>query len=107
MNDRPYKPGPSKIHGLGVIATRLIRAGERIHVDLGPEFHGFNHSCAPTLGRLYGVGQSYRTYAPYRFALRDIEPGSELTIDYRIWQFNKRFRFEFICNCPKCRKENA
>lgn len=96
MSDRPYKPGPSKIHGLGVIATRLIHAGERILFGLGPEYRGFNHSCAPNLGRLY---HRSRLYEPYRFSLVDIPEGSELTLSYT-------GRLEFICNCPKCRKEN-
>lgn len=99
-SSRPYKPGPSKIHGLGVIATRLIRAGERVNVNLGAEFYGFNHSCRPNLGRAYGA--TSRIYASYRFALRAIDENEELTVDYRAWG-----RPTFICNCPTCRKETV
>lgn len=95
MIERPYRPGPSAVHGVGVIATRLIRVGERIYTDLGPTYNGFNHACSPALGRRYDSG---RLYAPYRFALREIAAGSELTIDYRTFVP----QLGFTCLCPRC-----
>ena len=96
MTARPYKPGPSAIHGLGVITTRLIRKGEHVRTDLDDSYRGFNHACDATLSDRDG-------HQKFRVARRDIEPGSELTVNYRVWLYD----FEFICNCPKCRKEIA
>lgn len=97
MADRPYKPGPSAIHGLGVIATRLIRKGTKVNVNLIADSRGFNHSCDSNLS-----GHALTGDMKYRMVLRDIQPNEELTVDYRDWG-----RPKFICNCPICRKENV
>jgi SET domain-containing protein len=80
--------GPSRIHGRGVICTRPVPTGRALGVahwwagdrwnatpDLG-RFH--NHSDRPTC-RNVAVGQ-YR----YLVALRDLQPGDEVTVDYRL-----------------------
>lgn len=56
---------------------------------------GINHSCSPNVGI---CGQIDTT------AMRDIEPGEELTGDYVVAYQNEYFNF--ICNCrtKKCRK---
>ena len=86
----PWTIAPSRIQGQGAICTRAVPAGTSVGVahvwqygrgrweptpDLG-RFH--NHSSSPSC-RNYAVG-------PYRYlvALRDLQPGDEITVDYRL-----------------------
>ncbi len=57
---------------------------------------GINHSCTPNVG----ISGQIDT-----IAMRDIEPGEELTGDYVVAYQNDYFNF--TCNCPSkdCRKE--
>ena len=54
-----------------------------------------NHSCEPNLGILGNI---------ITIAIRDIEPGEELTVDYAMHISNREYRM--VCNCQKrsCRK---
>ena len=84
----PYGVAPSNIHGVGAFAARLIRKGERVRMPDGElaDFRGFNHSCDSNLSPAFRGG--------YRWALRDISPGEELTVDYG-------FR-PTPCRCLRC-----
>jgi uncharacterized protein len=109
MNSR-LRIGPSKIHGQGVFAKTSLRAGERVieyvgekitkaesarrcerqnwcifsldeEFDLDGDFawnpaRFVNHSCAPNCEAEYGEGRISIT------ALRDIQPGGEITFNY-------------------------
>ena len=80
-----YKIGKSKIDGAGkgLIVKKPFRAGEMIglaHVDDQPvtsigKFH--NHSEEPTAGSIQIDNRRYIV------AIRDLEPGDEITTDYR------------------------
>jgi hypothetical protein len=80
-----YKIGKSKIEGAGkgLIVKKPFRAGEMIglaHVDDQPvtsigKFH--NHSEEPTAGSIKIDNRRYIV------AMRDLEPGDEITTDYR------------------------
>jgi len=80
-----YKIGKSKIDGAGkgLIVKKPFRAGEMIglaHVDDQPvtsigKFH--NHSEEPTAGSIKIDNRRYIV------AMRDLEPGDEITTDYR------------------------
>lgn len=54
-----------------------------------------NHSCEPNIGL---KGQLSTV------AMRDIEPGEELTGDYCVAYSNDFFEFECNCQLPSCRK---
>ncbi len=124
---RSYK---SKIQGLGVVAIKLIQKGEIVavlggvivpiseikkyrkklgHVGIQindnfficptsreelEETGVFNHSCNPNIGYLDSI-----TF----IAIRDINPGEELTFDYA---FSETVFKAFKCNCgsKNCRK---
>ena len=120
----------SPIHGLGVFAKEKISAGEMVgvlggvivpkseireywdlmtHVGIQfnedffivPTTHAdleqkgvYNHSCDPNIG--FSSSISF-------VAIRDIEPGEELTFDYA---FNETYHDSFQCECraTNCRK---
>ena len=119
---------PSRIEGLGMFALRSFRPGERIkqinvvrevtsefplHVELGertdhcdypdgkvvllgfPDRH-INHSCDPNAYELYDGG------SPSLVALRTIEPGDEIVVDYNI---NITAGTAWLCTCgaTRCR----
>jgi hypothetical protein len=80
--------GPSRIHGRGIICTQKVLAFEVLGIahrwangrwrtthDLGA-FH--NHSPSPTCGNHAAAGLRYL------IALRDLQPGDEITVDYRL-----------------------
>jgi SET domain len=78
----PYRIGKSQIQGAGAIATHLIKEGQVIPMPpLKKEwmdFGGFNHSCVNNVSdRIPGSGLDHR-----RTALRDIQVGEELTVNY-------------------------
>lgn len=129
----PASIGPSIIHGTGVFALRAFRVGDVIltlddqrevreeapidpdrgelacHVDYvgagrlvlaqPPERH-INHSCAPNA---YSWTIGGRRHA---IALREIEPGDEITYDYSI---NSHWDTEWPCTCGTrgCRQRIA
>jgi SET domain-containing protein len=90
----PYRYDlPSPIHGVGVFAIRLIRQGELVPggTYVGLDFRGFNHSCDPNLGPRADDQVSLRP------ALRDIQPGEEITVSYTHINFHSVF-----CDCKVC-----
>jgi len=81
--------GKSKIDRIGIFSTVLIRKGELIPISNRAFFdtkHGFNTSCRPNVSPRVGNSQD-------REALRDIHPGEEMTVNYRIMG---------QCNCGDC-----
>jgi uncharacterized protein len=109
---------PSKIHGHGVFACRSFRKGEYIAtikgskviyksyyrgqsnrypdwigmghntwIDPVDEFQYINHSCDPNVGVM-------GSRALKAYALRNIQEGEELTIDYSIIEGDSDFIFE-------------
>ena len=141
MRKPPFATRRSPIHGLGVFATRRIRAGRRLIVYEGEElteaavdarydgdaaedphtllFHlgddryidasvggndarFINHSCGPNCESVVLDGQIVIR------AIRNIQPGAELTYDYAL-EIEKRAsrarRALYSCRCgaPSCR----
>jgi hypothetical protein len=78
----------SSIHGIGVIANRLIKKGTHLNLpvpDTGSLFNGYNHSCNPTC-----------KLTPSRIiVLRDIAKDEELTLFYIDCVGP-------VCFCPEC-----
>ena len=107
-----YKPLPdnliiktSKIHGLGLFATKYIPMGTFLgtsHIKhpyaedgwIRTPLGGFyNHSESPNchlLEQWYGLEES-RTISKNLFTLININPGEEITCYYTIWKFNEDF----------------
>ncbi len=92
--------GLSLIAGTGLLATARIAAGELVvHfaatpktvADLGP----VNHSCEPTL-----AWTDERTLT----ALRDVEPGQELTLDYATVIDDPAWVLWCHCETYRCRQ---
>jgi hypothetical protein len=54
----------------------------------------YNHCCEPNMGIKGDV-----TYV----AMRDIQPGEELTIDYVTNYDRENYRFDCLCGAPTCR----
>jgi len=81
-----FKIDKSNIHGKGVIATKKLKKGDFINVALFRAHDNYydttvfgahlNHSYSPN-ARTRFEGEYYRTYA-----ISDIEPGDEITVDY-------------------------
>jgi hypothetical protein len=86
--DEIWKIGPSTIDGVGVIANRKIRSGELVGVaiqqgflthNITPFGSKLNHSYNPTGALRYDYG----TKSDNIYATRDLNPGEEITVDYR------------------------
>lgn len=56
---------------------------------------GFNHSCEPNA---YIDGQVLLR------AMRELEPGEEITVDYATYCTSDTMEFDCLCNTPHCRK---
>lgn len=56
-----------------------------------------NHSCNPNIGFQDAISL---------IAIRDIQAGEELLIDYAYWECDATWKLKTICNCgnPNCRK---
>ena len=118
----------SKIHGSGIFASKKILKGEKVDSIEGelvvkkitsPEeskkfadwigvginkwintdasvFRFINHACEPTTAIT-----SARTVR----ALRDIEKGEEITMDYSLTDADPFWKIDCTCGSPKCRGE--
>lgn len=117
--------GKSKIAGKGIFTKEVIKKGEFVCRLKGKKFHWkynektdrelganwfglgkdiwvdpafplshINHSCGPNLG-MKGKIMFY--------ALRDIQPGEELTFDYAISEEENSWRMRCHCGSKKCR----
>lgn len=128
MSPRTSKPGLEIRHtaqtGRGVFATQRIHMGQPIvslcgtrysSADLPPELFAtqigpdlwlasdgssiddlINHSCEPNAGFLTGE--------TILFALRDIEPGEEITWDYSTSIDEPGWRLKCLCRSSRCRQ---
>ena len=86
--------GRSKIHGVGVFATHVIKRGEVVNVNkirFRRAYGGINHSCDPN------VVLAYIEKELYVIATSDIARREELTTWYRKLHAPR-------CNCPKHRR---
>lgn len=90
----------SFIHGLGVFAVSKISADSEItendtDQNFWNKFRGYNSSCDPnTKLVLNKTTKDVKT-----FAIRDIDVGEELTVEYK----DVVIRNEKVCNCPICK----
>ena len=76
---------------------RVIQIDEDVYLLTAEEKEPndcFNHSCDPNLGFFGQVGL---------VAMRDIEPGEELTFDYAMSDGGPYDEFDCCCGSPKCR----
>jgi len=85
---------PSKIHGKGIFAGEPIPKG----TDLGMSYikNGEDNQNLPILGRYHNHSESPSCYSALEgtpekkmyirklISMRDIEPGEEITVDYRL-----------------------
>ncbi len=65
-------------------------------IDPVPPFKFLNHSCEPNAG----IRGKIRLYA-----MRDIKPNEELTIDYSSVEADPRWEMKCNCGSKKCRKK--
>ncbi|HEY0710648.1 MAG TPA: SET domain-containing protein-lysine N-methyltransferase [Polyangia bacterium] len=115
----------SSIHGYGVVATRRYKEGELVvnvdgvplrrselqnddycllisddlFFDMVDQTRWINHSCDPNTEVEADVDESGRVWA-HLVALRDIEPGEELTFDYA---FASQYAIPCRCGSRQCR----
>jgi hypothetical protein len=119
----------SGIHGNGVFTEVPVRAGQLVacvegstrtvdgallytpeEAEMNPNWLGvtpttwivpdepyvfINHSCDPTCG-LRGLGDLH--------ALRDLQPGDEITIDYSVSEANPYWHMDCSCGSPRCQR---
>ena len=103
MSHLIYRIAPSDIAGMGLFATKTIKAGQMLDLPVNhpPDgCDGFNHSCDPNLSPRLDEGHT-------RQALRDIETGEELTAYYLNSCPCKACTKKptVACRCPKCKGE--
>ena len=116
----PVSAAPSPINGLGLFTNRRFAAGEVIgklalkkagtqgvhtikiggeHRLVGKPWRYLNHACLPNA--VLQSGQDDITV----YAMADILPQAEVTIDYRLLE--ETISARFTCGCGKCRASNA
>ena len=114
-SDHAVQSGPSAIHEAGLFVQSKVAAGERIgavalgpvieqdrhslligshHRVVEPPWRYMNHACTPTATLRIGEHDAVL------FAARDLEPNTELTIDYL--QLPEKLSSPFRCRCPRC-----
>lgn len=126
-NLRKVGMGKSKIHGLGLIAKRLIKKGETIclikgkivdwHVKdkasalFGPNWIGISETVwiDPSDAGLY-VNHSCKPSAGIKgkitlVAIKDIARGDEVTIDYSITECAEFWEMDCYCGSKRCRRK--
>lgn len=74
--------------------------GERIFWDLTCQTRWFNHSCDPNTEVMARWDEETQTVRAWWVALRDIEPGEEITYDYG---FVAEVAEPCACGSPRCR----
>jgi SET domain-containing protein len=114
------KQGRSQIDSTGLFLNGSFKAGQEIgEIPLGPAvgqgkhtllvgdqhrlvdepWRYMNHACSPT------ARVRFTSNAAFLVAQTDLEPGSELTIDYR--QLPEDVSIGFACRCAKCLDSEA
>jgi len=97
-------PGQVILTGWGSRVPRRTRHSFQVdhdcHVVINTEIELINHSCEPNCGVFLRRGlPSLEIHA-----LRQIEPGEELTTDYATFEYEIDFMTDPCrCNTPKCR----
>jgi SET domain-containing protein len=116
---RPFREGDIVTYGDGVIFREtdnfddeyalILRNPERgkngdadkyIYYDLTDQTRWINHSCSPNTEVDSSWDPVSRTMTTWWFAIRDIEPGEELTYDYA---FSAHLAIPCRCRSPECR----
>ena len=73
---------PSSIHGIGLFADQCIPQGTRIYILCSDDTRFFNHAETPNTESREVDGED----EVITVAKRDIQPGEELTDDYRTFE---------------------
>lgn len=116
----------SAIHGRGVFLTRSVKKGEKIAFLKGSIRRKVNKTMKDVLGHPCWVGVGRNTWIdpapPFRFinhscdpsasilgkvtivALRSLQAGEELTLDYSLIEGDPRWSLTCRCGSKKCRK---
>ena len=81
-----------------------FRIGDELCLEPSPPFRYVNHCCDPNCEfdwfDVSEPGESQRKRRVFLFALRDIQPGEELTIDYN---WSAAAAIPCRCHSPNCR----
>jgi len=82
--------------------TRMsIQVGWTTHVEIGPPWELINHSCDPNCHLAIRCGSDTVRVV----AIRDIEPGEELSVDYDLFEYEVQyFPADCLCGSPNCRR---
>ncbi len=101
---RAFRKGDPITHGFGPITKQrsmhTIQIDRNLHMIPPSPMRFLNHSCEPNCGILIQTGVKNLEV----HALRDLEPGEELTLDYET--FEEEFEAltgPCLCNSPGCR----
>ena len=93
---------------LGVHDFYMMELSSSLMIDArqtGNAARFINHSCAPNCGtQVWTVGSAQRVGI---FALRDIEPGEEVTYNYRAQTFNARGQHNGVVQACRCGAANC
>jgi len=103
---QPLAPGQLILEGRGEpVPSRTrhsIQIDENLHIIVDSPIQLLNHSCDPNCGLLVPRGAEHLEV----HALRRIEPGEELTIDYATFEREILFMEPpCLCNAASCRGE--
>ena len=83
-----------------VRTMHTIQVARDSHIDPNPPLGWLNHSCEPNCGLLIKPDQEIAEV----HALREIQPGEELTMDYATFEYEIHYMpSECLCNSEKCR----
>ncbi len=76
-----------------------LQIGENLYMGAGGGMDDYiNHACNPNTA-LFIDGESV-----FLVALRDIQPGEELTYDYSTTMGDGLWECDCLCGCPECRR---
>lgn len=130
ISPKTKKGLPSKIHGIGILATELIKKDELLiikdgHIITGAELKNLNFDCHPEIqvaddlfispsdpseleDTMAYINHSCNPNVGMRgdiasVAMRDIEAGEELTMDYAMID-NQEYSMTCVCGSVNCRK---
>jgi hypothetical protein len=93
ITDKAVKGAASDIAGRGLVAAVAIGPGELTDDEYEAVMLFVNHSCQPNVGFAGNV---------VLVAMRDIEPGEELTTDYALFD-DYEGSLDCACRRPTCR----
>lgn len=100
---RRIEPGEVVLQGWGEVTTHRSRHSIQFddgqHVLIRSEIELINHSCAPNCGFLLQRGVPWLEV----HAMRTIEPGEEITVDYASFEDDIHHLGPCLCGEPSCR----